>query len=202
MSTIIKSERDSIANIAYRDAFLKDTSSDSLYPLFICGDALDVLHELPSASIDCTMTSPPYWGHRQYDNGGIGLEERYDDYIKRLLMIFQELRRVLKPTGSFWLNIGDSYHNKTLTGIPWRLALAMIDEQQWILRNDVIWNKVKGGPDNASDKLRTTHEYIFHFVKESKGYYYDADAIHTKPGQSRVVNGSVILSNRGKRHSL
>jgi DNA modification methylase len=67
----------------------------------------------------------------------------------------------------------------------------MVDEQGWILRNSVIWNKIKGGPDNAKDKLRNVHENIFHFVKSDK-YHYDVDAIRSKPRQSRVVNGTVI----------
>jgi len=173
-------------------AFSSYWMSYSFTPLFLCGDAVEILYELPSASIDCAITSPPYWGHRQYESGGIGLEENYSEYITNLLNIFRELQRVLKPTGSFWLNIGDSYHEKCQLGLPWRIALAMIDQQGWILRNDVIWNKVKGGPDNAPDKLRTIHEYVFHFVKQNRGYYYDVDAIRTKPGQSRVVNGSVV----------
>jgi len=67
----------------------------------------------------------------------------------------------------------------------------MADEQGWILRNSVIWNKVKGGPDNAKDKLRNVHENVFHFVK-SERYFYDADAVRTKPGKARVVNGAII----------
>jgi DNA modification methylase len=160
-------------------------------PLFILGDALSVLRTFPSKCIDFCMTSPPYWGQRTYNSGGIGLEPRSTDYIANLLAIFAEVRRVLKATGSFWLNVGDAYHKKCLLGLPWRLALAMTDQQGWILRNSVVWNKVKGGPDNAKDKLRNVHELVFHFVK-SADYFYDADAIRKKPGQSRVVNGSVI----------
>ncbi len=160
-------------------------------PLFIRGDALKVLPAFPAACVDCAMTSPPYWGQRAYSDGGIGLEDSWQEYVENLLTIVAELRRVLKPSGSFWLNIGDAYQRKTLTGIPWRVALAMTDRQGWILRNSVIWNKVKGGPDNAKDKLRNIHEHLFHFVK-SDGYFYDIDAIRAKPGQARVVNGTVI----------
>jgi DNA modification methylase len=99
---------------------------------------------------------------------------------------------VLKSTGSLWLNIGDSYEHKQLLGIPWRLAIAMMDRQGWILRNSIIWNKVKGGPDNARDKLRNVHENVFHFVKQRQGYYYDVDAIRTPPKQARVVDGAVV----------
>lgn len=161
-------------------------------PLFIKGDALSVLKLLPSESVDCCITSPPYWGKRQYAAVGIGLEKDYRDYIKALSAIFSELKRVLKNSGSFWLNIGDSYKNKHLLGIPWRVAFELIDNQRWILRNEVIWNKVKGGPDNSKDKLGNVHEQVFHFVKIPKGYYYNVDAIRAKPQKSKVVNGAIV----------
>ncbi|HVC95550.1 MAG TPA: site-specific DNA-methyltransferase [Pirellulales bacterium] len=160
-------------------------------PLFIQGDAAAVLASMPDSCIDCAMTSPPYWGQRSYAGGGIGLEETWREYIDHLLAVFRQLRRVLKPSGSFWLNLGDAYEKKNLVGLPWRIALAMTDRDGWVLRNSVIWNKVKGGPDNAKDKLRNVHENLFHFVKDAY-YYYDADAIRNKPGQSKVVNGSVV----------
>jgi DNA modification methylase len=137
------------------------------------------------------MTSPPYWSQRAYAGGGIGMEATHGEYVQNLLATTVEVKRVLKPTGSFWLNIGDAYTKKCLLGIPWRVALAMTDQQGWILRNDVVWNKVKGGPDNATDKLRNIHEPLFHFVKGGR-YYYDADAIRKKPGEARVVQGAVV----------
>lgn len=165
--------------------------SSGCRPLFFCGDALSILCELPDNSIDFCMTSPPYWNKREYQNGGIGLEADFEEYSRHLLTIFAQVKRILKKTGSFWLNIGDTYHDKGLVGIPWRIALALMDEQGWLLRNDVIWNKLKG-PDNAKDKLRNTHEYIFHFVKQGKGFYYDMDAIRSKPREARVKNGAVV----------
>ena len=166
--------------------------SSNIHPLFLMGDALEILRQLPSQSIDFAMTSPPYWGKRQYAEEGIGLEKDYRDYVKDLCAVFSELKRVLKDTGSFWLNIGDSHKAKHLLGIPWRVAFEMTDSQGWILRNEVIWNKVKGGPDNAKDKLGNVHEQVFHFVKNSKGYYYDSDSIRSKPSQSKVVNGAIV----------
>lgn len=156
------------------------------------GDAFAVLRELPDECIDFCMTSPPYWGKRQYQNGAIGLEADYREYISRLSQIFGEVRRVLKRTGSFWLNIGDTYCDKHLLGIPWRLALRLIDEQGWTLRNGVVWNKVKGGPDNSEDRLRNVHEDVFHFVKAPRGYFYDVDAIRSKPHKAKVRHGAVI----------
>jgi DNA modification methylase len=160
-------------------------------PLFVLGNSLKTLASFPPSCIDCCMTSPPYWGQRTYAGGGIGLEETHRQYIENLLAIIVEVKRVLKPTGSFWLNIGDTYHRKSLIGIPWRVALAMTDQQGWILRNSIIWNKIKGGPDNADDKLRNVHENVFHFVK-SDSYFYDTDAIRRKPGQAKVINGAVV----------
>jgi DNA modification methylase len=161
-------------------------------PLLVCGDTLEILRQFPAASFDCCMTSPPYWGKREYSGGGIGQERTPQEFVRALLDVFQEVQRVLKPTGSFWLNIGDSSLNKCLVGIPWRVALAMMDHEGWVLRNQVVWNKVKGSPDNAEDKLRTVHEPVFHFVKCSKGYYYDVDAIRTAPKRAQVVNGAVV----------
>ena len=161
-------------------------------PRFYCADARELLRASPRESTDCCITSPPYWGKRKYAAGGIGLEGDYRDYISALLGVFAEVKRVLKPTGSLWLNLGDTYERKRLLGLPWRMAMALTDEQGWILRNSVIWNKVKGGPDNAKDKLRNVHENLFHFVKIPRGYYYDADAIRTPPREARVVNGAVV----------
>ncbi|MEO0250504.1 MAG: site-specific DNA-methyltransferase [candidate division WOR-3 bacterium] len=166
-------------------------SGRSIRPLFLQGDSLFVLRNCPIAIVDCCMTSPPYWGHRQYKEAGIGLEPSYREYIRNLCRILLEVKRVLKPGGSLWLNIGDSYQNKQLLGIPWRVALELTDQQGWILRNSVIWHKVKGGPDNATDKLRNVHEHVFHLVKSPK-YFYDVDAIRSKPQSAKVVNGAVV----------
>lgn len=164
----------------------------SVVPLFIVGDCLATLPSIPANSIDFCMTSPPYWGQRQYAAEGIGLEATHHEYIENLLRVFREVRRVLKETGSFWLNIGDSYADKQLLGLPWRVAIAMTDKQGWTLRNSVIWNKVKGGPDNSKDRLRNVHENVFHFVKTAKGYFYDADAVRNAPRSAKVINGSVV----------
>jgi DNA modification methylase len=160
-------------------------------PLLLLGDAREVLSQIPSASVDFAMTSPPYWGKREYESGGIGLESDYRQFVRHLADIFLELKRVLKPEGSFWLNIGDTYHDKGLVGIPWRVAFELTDRQGWMLRNSVIWNKVKSGMDNTKDRLGNVHELVFHFVKQPK-YYYNADAIRSKPREAKVVNGAVV----------
>lgn len=98
---------------------------------------------------------------------------------------------MLKPTGSFWLNVGDSYKNKQLLNIPYRIAIRMQDEQKWILRNTVVWDKMKGSMPNSKDSLCSEYEPLFHFVKSKNGYYYDADSVRKKPRSSQVKNGAV-----------
>ena len=169
-------------------AYLREETTS---PLFLTGDALAILKTFPDCCIDCCITSPPYWNKRQYIGGGIGLEPDYRDYIERLLAVFAEVYRVLKPTGSFWLNIGDSYLHKSLLNIPWRISIALT-EHNWILRNTIIWNKVKGGLDNTTDRLRNVYEPLFHFVKQEKNYYYDLNSVRNAPRKARVKNGSVI----------
>lgn len=181
-----------IVSVDHADAFRLYQQGADTRPLLLAGDALDVLKTLPAESIDFVMTSPPYWGKREYEGGGIGLEADYRDFVKDLAAICLEVKRILKSTGSFWLNLGDTYSDKGLIGIPWRVAFELTDNQGWTLRNSVIWNKLKGGMDNSKDRLGNVHENVFHFVKQAKGYYYDADAIRSKPREAKIVNGSVI----------
>ena len=181
-----------IVEEGFGDAFSAYCQECSYSPLLLHGDSLEVLRSLPAGSIDFVMTSPPYWGQREYDGGGIGLEQHHRDYVHNLVRIFGEIRRILKSTGSFWLNIGDTYHCKGLLGIPWRVAFELTDNQGWILRNSVVWNKLKGGMDNSKDRLGNVHELVFHFVKEPQGYFYNANAIRSRPGEARVVNGAIV----------
>jgi DNA modification methylase len=176
----------------YCEAFLGYREESTSTPLLLLGNALEVLRELPSDSIDFVMTSPPYWGKREYESGGIGLEPDYRDFVRDLCAVFLELKRVLKPSGSVWLNLGDTYLDKGLLGIPWRVAFELTDVQGWILRNSVIWNKLKGGMDNSKDRLANVHEHLFHFVKCAKGYFYDADAVRSRPREAKVVNGAIV----------
>ena len=151
----------------------------NLLPFYLCGDSLTVLNMLPDNSVDMVITSPPYWGKREYSSGGIGQEQKYTDFIESMLKISEQIFRVLKNTGSFWLNIGDTYKNKSMLGIPWRIAIKMMDDQHWIMRNEIIWNKVKGGMDNSTDKLGNVHEQFFHFVKQPKYFYQGLRIINT-----------------------
>ena len=181
-----------IITSGYGRAFAEYQAASPWSPLLLHGDASQVLTDIPTGTIDCVMTSPPYWGKREYDSGGIGREANREDYVRALEKVFAEVKRVLKPTGSFWLNIGDTYHDKGLAGIPWRVAFRLTDHHGWVMRNSIIWNKVKSGMDNSRDRLGNIHENVFHFVKQPNGYYYDADAIRRRPRPARVENGSVI----------
>ena len=176
----------------YAEQFQSYLETEDIEPLFLVGETLHILSQMPTNSMDFCMTSPPYWGQREYQSGGIGEEKTAAEFMQSLLAVFQQVHRVLKPTGSFWLNMGDTYQDKGLLAIPWRLAIAMIDEQGWILRNGVIWNKLKGGLAPSADKLRNVHEDLFHFVKQPCGYYFNADAIKSDPRKAKVVNGAVV----------
>lgn len=173
-----------MANVAEQRVSLNE-------PCFIVGEASEALKTLATASVDCIVTSPPYWGKREYENGGIGLENSHLDYVAALTEIIDACERVLKPTGSLWLNIGDTYRDKQLLGIPWRVALQLTDHNGWILRNSIVWNKVKSGMDNSRDRLGNKHEMVFHFVRQAK-YFYNADALRSKPREAKIVNGSVV----------
>lgn len=160
-------------------------------PVLIEGRTRDALAAMPDAVIDAAMTSPPYWAVRRYEGGStLGEERTPEEFVDHLVQELAELPRVLKPSGSFWLNIGDTYRDKNLVGIPWRVAFRL-QEEGWLLRNAVVWDKVKGNPDNSKDKLRNLHEFVFHFV-QSKTYFYDADAIRNPPGPPKIVNGRIV----------
>ena len=173
---------------------LKDNSKYN----FILGDCLSVLKNMDDESVNCIITSPPYWGMRAYDNEEdgheIGNEKMFEEYVSNLTAVFNEAKRVLKKDGSFWLNLGDRYVNKALLGMPWRVAISLMDNG-WIMRNDVIWHQLKG-TQSAKDRLRDSYEHVFHFVK-SKKYYYDADAIRIKPSKLPTVSEGGTTSSTG-----
>lgn len=169
-----------------------NSHNTAVAPCFVCGDSLKVLKTLPADCVDCVITSPPYYMKREYLAGGIGLESTYLEYIDHLLAVTAEIQRVLKPSGSFWLNVGDSYKKKQLLNIPHRIAIRMQDEQQWILRNTVIWDKMKVSMTQSKDSLGNEYEPLFHFVKQRTGYYYDADSVRKKPREARVEHGAVV----------
>jgi DNA modification methylase len=167
----------------------------------IQGPALEKLKELDSESVDCCITSPPYWALRDYKTEGqLGLEPTFQEYITKLIEIFNQVKRVLKKTGSCWVNIGDTYSGsgtrggqgyedskditerryykapkeipeKSLCLIPQRFAIAMVDAG-WICRNTIIWYKPNCMPSSAKDRFTVDFEYLFFFTRSQK-YYFD-----------------------------
>src|SRR5688572_27289247 len=138
------------------------------------GDAAAVLETWPAGIVDCVVTSPPYWQQRDYrgEPGQVGREASPAEYVERLVAIFAECRRVLKVSGTLWLVIGDKYVDGAQLGLPWRIALALI-EDGWVLRADCIWHKPNAMPSSTRSRPTIDHEYVFFFTK-SKDYYYDA----------------------------
>ncbi len=150
------------------------------------GDAAELLRTLDADSVHCCVTSPPYFGLRDYGvSGQIGQEAAPEEYITRLLEVFREVRRVLRPDGALWLNIGDSYQNKNLTGIPWALAFALRADG-WYLRQDIIWHKPRCIPESVRDRCTRSHEYIF-LLSKSERYFFDAGAIKEPVAESTKV---------------
>jgi len=188
------------------------------YGILYNGDVINVLNKFPDESIDCVITSPPYWGMRNYQiEGQIGLEDDFEKYIEKLWEVFDEVYRILKPSGTVWVNLGDTYGQnwrgggvsssskkqlsnrgtvdfmkrkapkrvkvpqKSLFMIPERFAIGMID-RGWILRNQIIWQKINVMPTSIRDRFTVDFEKIFFFVKEKK-YYFNQLKEPTKDGK-------------------
>lgn len=136
----------------------------------ILGDARSI--PIEDATCDLVATSPPYWKKRDYGvEGQIGQEATSEEYVEALIDCLREWRRVLRPTGSVFLNIGDTFHNRSLAGVPAQVETAA-HKDGWIIRNRIIWAKDGGMPDPVQNRLVSRHEYIIHFVTRHD-YYYD-----------------------------
>jgi site-specific DNA-methyltransferase (adenine-specific) len=179
-----------------------DTTSDSRV---LHGNSLNALRKIPSDFCRTAITSPPYWGLRDYEiQDQIGSEKTVEQYIKNLVCIFQEVKRILTEDGTLWLNIGDSYTSggrkkrapdkknqaremsyraptpdglkpKDLVGVPWRLAFAL-QREGWFLRSEIIWHKPNAHPESVKDRPTRAHETIF-LLSKNEHYYYDYEAI-------------------------
>jgi len=145
--------------------------------LILIGDARQRLAELPAGSARTCITSPPYFGLRDYGvDGQIGLEETPEAYVAEMVSLFREVWRVLADDGTLWLNLGDSFaKEKQLLGIPWRVAFAL-QADGWYLRSDIIWHKPNPMPESVTDRPTKSHEYLFLLTKSPR-YYYDHEAI-------------------------
>ena len=141
------------------------------------GNCLARLKDLEDQSINTCITSPPYWGLRNYEEEGqLGLENTPEEFVENLVQVFREVKRVLRDDGTVWLNLGDSFlPNKQLGCIPFKVAMAL-QKDSWILRQDIIWHKPNCTPESVKDRCTKAHEYIFLLSKSPK-YYYDNEAV-------------------------
>lgn len=182
--------------------------SEFVNRIFI-GDCSQLAATLPSECVQTIVTSPPYWHLRKYseteNSEEVGRENTVEEYIEHLVGCINAVRHLLSPQGALWLNLGDTYCQKALMGVPWRIALALI-ESGWILRNDIIWHKPNAMPSSVKDRMTVDHEYIFFFTKE-KEYYFDADSIReehvTFSKNSKMLGGrkhfkELVTPERGK----
>ncbi len=173
---------------------MKRDNQDNQLPVgqVLVGDACQQLSTLPDESIDTVITSPPYFRLRNYQaQGQIGLEEDIEQWVSELLLVFDGLKRVLKSSGSVWLNIGDTYSRharfgadrKSLLLGPERLLLALT-RRGWLVRNKVVWAKTNPLPASTRDRLSPTWEPLF-LLTRSQHYFFDLDAVRVPPRSPR-----------------
>ena len=190
----------------------------------VVGNAESALKKLPEGIAQTCVTSPPYWGLRDYAlPQQIGSEEKLSTYLRRLARVFGILRTVVKPNGVLWLNVGDIYtsgnrgwraadkknaargrnwrpnnppgmKNKELVGLPWELA-RVARRQGWYVRSEVIWHKTNGQPESVKDRPTRSHEQLFLF-SNAEQYYYDCEAI------AEPASGVLLTKNRRSVWSL
>ncbi len=202
---------------------LKPYYQDEFITLY-CGDVREVLKQLPENSVHTVVTSPPYYGLRDYGiDGQIGLEETPTKFIEEMQNVFADVRRVMRKDATLWLNLGDSYAGsgkggqseekrsknwqpdyvkasdgnfkpKDLMLIPHRTAIALQDDGFWV-RQDVVWQKPNPMPESVTDRCTKAHEYIF-LMSKSASYFYDADAVKEPVAENSRSRLSQDVSNQ------
>ncbi|MFT3714392.1 MAG: site-specific DNA-methyltransferase [Gordonia sp. (in: high G+C Gram-positive bacteria)] len=171
------------------------------------GDATRELQRLPTGVIDQIVTSPPYFQLRDYAvEGQIGSERSIEDWVQHMLAVVDEAARVLVPTGTLWLNVGDTFSGhlrdgaarKSLLLGPERLALAMV-ARGWILRSKVVWHKPNPTPSSVRDRFTSSWEYVYVFALSPK-YYFDLDSVRLplKHSSTRPRRASARTRSREK----
>jgi len=134
------------------------------------------MFELADKSVTSIVTSPPYFAMRDYGNGEseLGLESNRNEYLKNLINIFNECKRVLKDDGSLMVNINEKVENGSYRGVVHQFVGAMLING-WDLNDEIIW--LKNNPVyTGGNRTVRSHEYIFHFVKKGcKSFYYDTE---------------------------
>jgi DNA modification methylase len=142
----------------------------------LTGDSMTMLRTLPDASVHCCVTSPPYFGLRNYGvQGQLGLEKTPEEYVAKMVEVFREVKRVLRSDGTLWLNLGSSFASakslnvkpKDLIPIPWMVAMAL-QADGWYLRSDIIWAKSNPMPESVTDRPTKAHEYVFLLTKRAR----------------------------------
>lgn len=191
----------------------------------VSGDVREKLASLPDETVHCCVTSPPYWGMRDYGySGQIGAEGTIEEYVSNLVSCFRDVHRVLRSDGTFWLNIANTYTSggrgwrdkdsknkgramsyrpdtpaglkpKDLIGVAWMVAMAL-QRDGWYLRSDIIWHKPNCQPESVRDRVTVSHEYLFMFSK-NENYYFDQEAIKesTSDGRGRKNRRTVWQIN-------
>ena len=177
----------------------------------LLGDARARLQELPSGSVDMVLTSPPYYQLRDYQAAGqLGVEAGVTDWVSGLRDVLREVKRVMVPTGTLWLNVGDSYAvhpsqggpRKSLLLGPERLLLDLLADG-WIVRNKIVWQKANPMPTSIADRFACTWEYLYVLAKQPR-YYFDLDSVrvpHTSrpsPGRRRRAVTTRTDAHRGR----
>lgn len=189
------------------------------------GDCLDLFKGLDNESIDCVITSPPYWQLRDYKwDGQWGLEPTFQLYLEHLWQMMDEVYRVLKPTGTAWINLGDTYGTKSRNfgrGMNYSNKIQYVGDIEnyskpegyekcllliphrfaigcidrgWVMRNDIIWAKRNAMPEPQKDRFSKKHEYFFLMVKNEK-YYFDLDGIRDKSKPLNRWGGQKLKAN-------
>jgi len=185
------------------------TDINSALDKVVLGNSYDFIRKLPDSSIDTVVTSPPYWQQRDYGcDGQYGLEVTFQEYIEKLFVLFEEIKRVLKADGTAWINLGDCFNEnsggyfshqnndaphvgkhrlksekyqkdfprRSLLLLPYRFAIKMTDDGNWVCRNVVIWKKKIAQPTSAENRFTIDYEPVFLFAKRSK-YYFNKSSV-------------------------